>query len=134
MKKLTLFVLIENDVGEEPLNPVFSSVVTPWLQFGCKLGVPAVSSHTVTLQQRHPVNVTMKEVSNLVSTDGTTAFTYYQQDEDYLPYNSNISSSRSIPYSGNCLLIARNMDQWRATVSDGARPNTDKLEPKGRVL
>ncbi|XP_046683213.1 KICSTOR complex protein SZT2-like isoform X2 [Homalodisca vitripennis] len=124
----------ENDVGEEPLNPVFSSVVTPWLQFGCKLGVPAVSSHTVTLQQRHPVNVTMKEVSNLVSTDGTTAFTYYQQDEDYLPYNSNISSSRSIPYSGNCLLIARNMDQWRATVSDGARPNTDKLEPKAQKV
>lgn len=78
---------------------------------------------------RHSVNVTLKELSNLVSGDGTSCFVYYQKNTDYLPYNWS-----NLPPTTNCLLIARKMDQWRASLMADSNHNIDKLEPKGNFV
>lgn len=78
---------------------------------------------------RHSVNVTLKELSNLVTGDGTACYVYYQKSTDYLPYNWS-----NLPPTTNCLLIARNMDQWRASLMADSNLHFDKLEPKGTFL
>ncbi|XP_054280353.1 KICSTOR complex protein SZT2-like isoform X2 [Macrosteles quadrilineatus] len=124
---------LDSEGDDSPLNPVYQSVIAPWMQFGYKLGAPAVSTHIVALSQRHPVNITLSEVSNLVSCDGTSGYVYYQKDTSYLPYKWS-SPPYSLPLSTTCLLIARNLEQWCASVRAEPRLCLDKLEPKSQKV
>ena len=82
---------------------------------------------------RHSVTVTLKEVLSLVTVHDTKGFVYYQKGKgdnaQFLPYNW--SDSMELPSSTTCLLISRNIAQWKACLCSDPGLHVDKLDPKG---
>lgn len=79
---------------------------------------------------RHSVMVTLKEVHALASINDTKGFVYYHSisgKKQFLPYDFNMK----LPSYTKCMIIARNVGQWKACLSDEPSLYSEKVDPKG---
>lgn len=55
------------ELGEEgTLHEIYHTTMAHWFQFALDMGVSSVKRHVVTLQHRHPIPTTVREIQNLV--------------------------------------------------------------------
>lgn len=105
------------------LTEIASVTLQKWLNFGTTLQAPSVRLNTVTLANRHLLNVPIKELQKLItqlSQDTTKVFRSVPTDNHskaiYVPYNSAQTNIK-------CIIISRNFEQWKAfmTLKDGSK-------------
>ncbi|KAJ9595165.1 hypothetical protein L9F63_013523, partial [Diploptera punctata] len=129
------------------LHEMYHVIMKPWLEFGVDLAVPAVRKHSVILTVRHPLAVMIRELQSLINLNAndTTPLAFWgcpiseEKDEvEYVPGpfmgpNFNFGTSPTVNVIGettSCLLIARNLNQWKACVSEDGVFEPDVLDPK----
>ena len=63
------------------LHKVYHTTLPYWFQFALEMNVPAMKKHIVTLQRRHSLAVTLKELQNLIhsNTSDTSTRTFVQR-------------------------------------------------------
>lgn len=126
------------------LHEVYQKTMQPWLKFAVDIAVPAVKKHTVDLCARHSLAVMVKEVQNLVvlnATDTQTMIFYPslhpETNKIVLSMSHDMRLGNILPQSEEnsfCLLIGRNIDQWRACVTDDDTFDQDALFPKAQKV
>ncbi|RZF32788.1 hypothetical protein LSTR_LSTR011434 [Laodelphax striatellus] len=105
----------ENPIESE-LSPVHQTITVPWLKLAVTLGVPAVKPLYINLTARHPVDVTLKEVFNLISVSDTTGFVFYKssdEESDRFVYLPQVNTDIDFPVS-SCIIVGRNLSYWKA--------------------
>ncbi|XP_033214181.1 KICSTOR complex protein SZT2-like isoform X2 [Belonocnema kinseyi] len=64
------------DLGEEgKLHQVYHAILPYWFQFALEMNVPAVKKHVVTLQKRHSLSVTLRELQNIIRSNASDTST-----------------------------------------------------------
>ena len=64
------------DLGEQgQLHKVYHTTLPFWLQFALEMNVPAVKKHVVTLQRRHSLAVTLRELQNIIRSNASDTST-----------------------------------------------------------
>ncbi|XP_075219216.1 KICSTOR complex protein SZT2-like isoform X2 [Lycorma delicatula] len=125
----------EEDLVNLKLGYTYDTLMVPWLQLAIKLGVPAVKAHIITLAARHPVDVTLKEIYNLISNTDISGFVFSKKDSDevshFLNYHFNTAHHTNSPVS-LCMIIGRNINQWKTYLSNDLEMIMDKLDLKAQ--
>ncbi|KAK7862806.1 hypothetical protein R5R35_004159 [Gryllus longicercus] len=126
------------------LHEVYQNTMQPWLKFAVELSVPAVKKHTVDLCARHSLAVMVKEVQNLVKINATdtSAVVFYptlNPETNKLMFTLSHDTKFENTFSHSeersyCLVIGRNVDQWRACVTDDGTFDQDVLFPKAQKV
>ncbi|XP_039297343.1 KICSTOR complex protein SZT2, partial [Nilaparvata lugens] len=102
---------------DQELAPIHQTITVPWLKLAVSMGVPAVKPLYINLTARHPVDVTLKEVFNLVSvSDATGCYVFYksaQQGDERLVHLPQVTSDIHMNVS-SCVIIGRNLTFWKA--------------------
>ncbi|XP_066906429.1 KICSTOR complex protein SZT2 isoform X3 [Halyomorpha halys] len=111
------------------LSKIFHILVPQWLRFGYELNVPAVKTHSIKLMSRHAVNITLKEINQLVAPQ--EHFTFICCENLERNRAELIIGGIDVPSSANCLLISGNISHWKK-YSDGGVTNIFDMEPKNQ--
>ncbi|PSN35424.1 hypothetical protein C0J52_13195, partial [Blattella germanica] len=145
--KVKLNKLDSYESGESGiLHEMYHSTMRPWLDFGVELAVPAVRMHSVILTVRHPLAVMVRELQSLVSLNApdTSPLVFWghpvKGEEGVMEYipgpfmgpNFNFTATPSVGVIGetSCLMVGRNLAQWKACVSeDNAQKVFQKFSP-----
>lgn len=118
----TSIILNSYELGTEGiLSEVYSNTLREWFEFGDKINAPAIRKMKINLSNQHMLNLTLKELQNLVVQISHDAVRMYSSEiaeendkvicgELYVPY-ANTS------YATKCILIARHFEQWKASTS-----------------
>ncbi|XP_063220375.1 KICSTOR complex protein SZT2-like isoform X2 [Bacillus rossius redtenbacheri] len=106
-----------------------------WLDFAVQLGVPSVNKFTVCLSARHSLPMIVKEMQNLVSLNApdtdTSAFLGLAS---HTPEKFAGVQSFSFRDQQVCMLVGRNINQWRACILDTNNFDVDCLHPKAQKI
>ncbi|XP_059469171.1 KICSTOR complex protein SZT2-like [Neocloeon triangulifer] len=127
------------------LHQVFHWVMTEWLSFAVEIGVPSVKKHTVHFKSRQDIALTLKEFQKIImanAPDSSVAIFQLSRDENhdifipYQPVSAFSAGSRwdKADTSTSCLLFGRNLQQWKACVSDNGSADPDILSPKAQKV
>ncbi|KFM65403.1 Protein SZT2, partial [Stegodyphus mimosarum] len=110
------------------LNYMFHTLLEPFLQYGDKLGCPALSRGTFTLSSRHSVIIVLKEIQTIIKNILRDIFpkVYLQINDpltseiEYIPFNPYTNTTLDDPEDRkpgsvkSFIIIGRNEKQWRA--------------------
>nr|XP_018915153.1 PREDICTED: protein SZT2-like [Bemisia tabaci] len=112
------------------LLDVHSQLMPQWMQFASDLGVPSVLVNTVTLSARHPIGITVKELNQIIAFHDIEGFLFYESDSSGVHKSLERSANIELSSCRSCLLIGRNLVQWKSCLSTDENFHIDKLDPK----
>lgn len=93
------------------VTEVYSMILQDWLEFGFGINTPSIRKTIINLYNHHLVNITIKELQNLIlqlSHDAVKFFTLDFNKAIYVPYTYSHSSRK-------CLIISLNFEQWKGS-------------------
>lgn len=100
------------EIGDDGvLIEVYSKILKDWLEFGFEINTPSIRKTIINLNNHHLINITIKELQNLIlqlSHDAVKFFTIDPNRDTYVPYVYCHSSQK-------CLVISRNFEQWKGS-------------------
>lgn len=82
---------------------------------------------------RHPIGITVKELNQIIAFHDIEGFLFYESDSSGVHKSLERSSNIELSSYRSCLLIGRNLVQWKSCLSTDENFHIDKLDPKGKV-
>ncbi|KAF4533500.1 hypothetical protein B566_EDAN000985 [Ephemera danica] len=127
------------------LHQVYHQIMCKWLNYAIDIGVPAVKKHSVIFKARQSLAVCLKELQRLITVNASdtsvAVFKLIPNDEQdiFVPYQTipsftNDSRWDDANASTTCLLIGRNLKQWKACVTERPEYDPDILYPKAQKV